>query len=370
MLPGGEVVTAHGMAWVVEQRYPAAHQHGRYTLGEVATLAPEALALLSEPALGPRPAFLDTETTGLAGGAGTLIFLTGVGIWEPPGVRLVQVFLRDPAEEPAAVAYLAALLGEVSSLVTFNGAGFDLPLLESRFIMQRMPPAWRALPHLDLLTVARLLWRDHLPSRRLGALETDVLGIARTGDDLPGYLIPDAYRDYLHTGNTTEMRRILYHNEIDVLSMVTLLIHAARLAYAPEAQIAAAEQIGVGRLYARAGRAEEAARAWEAALEADTLAPDLAERLWRDLAQRHKRAARWEDALALWQTWAERLPWAIEPLEERAKYYEWTAKDFAAALAETQAALERAHKLPRGLRREQFLRELRQRQERLQRKLC
>lgn len=370
-LPGEMVATPHGPAWVWRRRYPAEHAHGAYALGDVRDLPPQALALLGGGELGTRPAFLDTETTGLAGGAGTLVFLTGVGVWEGDGVALHLIFLRDPDEERAALHYLAELLQGVTGLVTFNGAGFDLPLLESRFILQRMAPLWRALPHLDLLTIARALWREHLPSRRLGALETEVLGIERTETDLPSWLIPAAYREYLLTGRTDEIRRIFYHNEFDVLSMVTLLVHCAWRAQLSDAsKIAASEWVGIGRLYERAGCLEEAERAWQHALEEDTLSADVAARLWQALALRRKQAEAWEAALDLWQCWAERLPRAIEPLVERAKYFEWTARDIAAALAETEHALARAANLPRGLAREQTLSELRHRETRLRRKLC
>ncbi len=369
-LPGEVITTAHGSTWIVQHHYPANHRHGRYTLEKADTLAPETLALLGIPDLGDCPAFLDTETTGLAGGTGTLIFLTGVGLWQPDGFDLYQVFLRDPSEERAALDYLADLLAQASSLVTFNGRGFDLPLLEGRFILQRMVPRWRGLPHLDLLLTARTLWREHLPSRRLGFLEEALLGINRSQEDLPGWLIPAAYREYLQTGTTTEMSRIFYHNEIDIISLVSLLRHVARLTQEPEALgVTAAEWVGLGRLYDQAGCRDEANAAWHRALEEDALPPDTAERLWRELSMQRKQDQDWENARALWESWANRIPWAIEPLVERAKYAEWVAQDLDAALQETQRALQRLPKLPNGFSRQQWAAALQHRQQRLERKL-
>lgn len=369
-LPGESVNTPRGNTWVWRRHYPAGTDHGNYRLGELAQLDQQALDLLGGGNLGTRIAFLDTETTGLAGGAGTLVFLTGVGVWEGDGITLHLIFLRDPDEEPAALHYLAELLQSCTGLVTFNGAGFDLPLLESRFILQRMAPVWSTLPHLDLLTVARLLWREHLPSRRLGMLETALLGITRNEADLPSWLIPSAYREYLLTGRTDEIRRIFYHNEVDVLSMVTLLVHCTQRVQAPETSaLAAGEWVGVGRLYERAGQIREAEVAWQRALEEDILAPDVAARLWQALARRRKQNGEWEAALEIWECWANRLPRAIEPLVERAKVFEWLTHDPAAALRETQRALERAATLPRGIAREEILGELRHRETRLQRKL-
>lgn len=368
-LPGEEIATPHGPVWVAEAWYPGEHRHGCHALLDLNGLDPEVVRLLGECELGERPAFLDTETTGLAGGTGTLLFLTGVGVWETGGLRMHQVFLREPGEERAAMHYLADLLDSVTSLVTFNGGPFDLPLLETRFVLQRLPPRWRTLPHLDLLVTARLLWREHLPSRRLVHLEESLLEVQRTQVDLPSWMIPEAYRAFLRTGETGEMARIFYHNLVDILSLATLLCYQARLVAAPDAgPREATEWVGLGRLFERAGRVAESEAAWQHALDEDTLPPDLAARLWRELGRRHKRNEAWEAAFAVWEAWAERLPWAVEPLVERAKYYEWVTKEIAAALAETERALRRATDFSRRLSNQREIAELRHRRQRLLRK--
>jgi hypothetical protein len=371
-LPGAEVSTAHGPVWIEERTYPVDHVHGRYRLGDGLPPAAEALELLGVPGLGPRPAFLDTETTGLAGGAGTLVFLTGIGLWEGGALHLHLVFLREPGAELAAMRYIDDLLARASGLVTFNGAGFDLPLLEGRFVLNRLDPCWRAHPHLDLLSVARRLWRDHLPSRALGALETEILQVARTGVDIPSSWIPFLYREYLRTGAPEDMARVFYHNRVDVLSLVSLLAHVARMVVTPdEMALAPGEWVGVGRVYDGVGREDDAVSAWQCALahEDGPLPERCAARLWRELGVRHKRREAWEAAFAVWDAWAERLPLAVDPLVERAKYYEWTQHDLEAALAETNAALRRASRYPVGARRDATLEELRHRQARLERKL-
>lgn len=372
-LPGDELLTPHGPVWVEKRVYPAFHPHGRYALGEMQHLSTEGLALFGVPGLGARPAFLDTETTGLAGGAGTLVFLTGIGVWEDDHLTLHLVFLRSPDEEPAAMHYIEDVLDNATGIVSFNGAGFDLPLLETRFILNRMAPRWRALPHLDLLTVGRQLWRDHLESRRLGMLETAILRVQRAEVDIESALIPWLYRQYLDTGDTSDMVRVFYHNRIDVLSLVSLLVHVTRMVTSPEQMaLAPGEWAGVGRVFDRAGREAEAFTAWERALaqESGTLDEDTAARLWCEMALRHKRRAAWERAFALWDDWATSQPLAVEPLVERAKYYEWTACDLRAALAETDAALLRVERHPKGLKRTELLGELRHRKERLEHKLA
>jgi len=377
-LPGGEIATPHGPVWVEKQVYPSAHLHGRYALGEMQRLPAEALPLFGVADLGARPAFLDTETTGLAGGAGTLAFLTGIGVWEgdaPQGgaLTLHLVFLRSPDEELAAMRYVEGVLDGATGIVSFNGNGFDLPLLESRFILNRLAPRWRALPHLDLLTVARQLWRDHLESRRLGMLETAILRVQRAEMDIESALIPWLYRQYLDTGDTSDMARVFYHNRIDVLSLVSLLVHVTRMVTSPEQMaLAPGEWVGVGRVYDRAGREAEAFKAWERALleESGTLDEGAAAQLWCEMALRHKRCGAWERAFALWDDWATCHPLAVEPLVERAKYYEWTACDLRAALSETDAALQRAGRHPKSLKQMGLLAELRHRKDRLERKLA
>ena len=372
VLPGAIVETEHGPVWVERRIYPDFHPHGRYALGEMRRLPADALADFGVPDLGERPAFLDTETTGLAGGAGTLVIVTGIGVWEEDRLTLHLIFLRSPDEERAAMHYVAEVLAGATGIVSFNGNGFDLPLLETRFILNRMVPRWRALPHLDLLTVARQLWRDHLESRRLGVLETEILRVQRAEADIESSLIPWLYRQYLDTGNTAEMARVFYHNRIDVLSLVSLLVHVTRMVSAPEQMaLAPGEWAGVGRVYDRAGREAEAFTAWARALlqETGTLNEDCAARLWQEMGVRHKRGAAWPGALAIWDTWAQCQPLAVEPLVERAKYYEWTTRDLDAALAETDAALRRAERHPRGMKRTEILAELQHRKERLERKL-
>jgi hypothetical protein len=367
-LPGGLIETPYGEVWVERCHYPAETRQGAYVLRELAAVSEEAHTLLGVPDLGPRPAFLDTETTGLARGAGTLAFLIGVGVWEGEALTLHLVFLQDPAQEAGALRYVADVLDKASGLVTFNGLGFDVPILESRFILNRLPPRWSTLPHLDLLSTARSLWRDHLSSRRLIVLEDEILEIVRDEEDVPSWMIPALYRQYLAEGETSEMARVFYHNRVDVLSLVSLLVHVARLVEAPESLTpAAAEWVGLGRIYQKAGHQARALAAWERAVagEDGELEPDTATRVWREIGLYYKRDEDWSRALEVWQAWAAQLPWDIEPFVERAKYYEWKARDCSAALVETERALRRARAYPHGRQRLRCLATLQHRRERL-----
>ncbi len=372
-LPGAETETAWGRFWLWTRTFAPETRHGCHLLGQLADLSDEALDLLGVPALGPRPAFIDTETTGLARGAGTLAFLVGVGVWQAEGLVLHLIFMRDPTEEAAALHYLTEVLTAATGLVTFNGRGFDVPILEARYVLNRMPPLPLTLPHLDLLTTARKLWRDHLASRRLGELERAILGVARTKQDLDSSLIPWLYRQYLETGDASEMARVFYHNEVDVLSLASLLVHVAKMVTMPsDMALAAAEWVGVGRMLDQAGRKAAALEAWRWALSgrAGELDPDCEGRVWEVLGLHHKRREAWSEALAIWDAWAAAMPGAISPLVEKAKYYEWTARNLDAALSCAEVALQRAARLPSGLQRYRTLAELQHRKARLLRRLA
>ena len=370
VFPGLEVPTPHGPAWVLKRFYAADAMHGHYPLGAWRTIPGEVYRHGLDVDPGAHPAFLDTETTGLAGGAGTLAFLIGLGLWEEDGLTLELIFLRSPDEEAAALHYLGERLAAASALVTFNGKGFDGPVLETRYLLNRLPARWSVLPHLDLLPVARLLWRDHLPSRRLGALETALLGVQRSVEDVPSWLIPQLYRDYLTYGFADLLQPVFYHNRMDVLSLVTLLTCVGeRLARPTTLTLSAAEWIGLGRLWAKAGESEAARMAWLRALELDALPEEVSTPVWRELGAAYKEQGDWASACALWQAWAERDPWALEPLIELAKYHEWHTHALAEAHRLTQKAVERARRRPGGGASPYLVAELKRRLQRLEHKL-
>ena len=182
-LIGEERETAAGKHWEMEKAYP---EHGTMATADLMTMPPDLLGAISNGAITHVPperiAFLDTETTGLAGGTGTLAFVTGVGRITPAGFLVRQFFLRDFDEEASALAALADHLEQFEVLVTYNGKSFDQPLLETRYRLSRRKPPFARMEHLDLLYGARRLWELHFESCRLVELENRVLGVTRVGD--------------------------------------------------------------------------------------------------------------------------------------------------------------------------------------------
>ena len=336
---GGELVdTGEGQLVVVRREFPLSYQHGRLSLG-AALEAP--LDLLSAIARVDRPfedarrfLFLDAETTGLAGGTGTYAFLVGAGWLEDDRLVLAQHFMRDFDDEPALLAALRPLLERASGVVTFNGSSFDLPLLETRYLMAR--GRWPAtLLHLDLLGPARRVWTSCFADCRLATLEREVIGVVRD-DDVAGPLIPSLYFDFLRSRRAAPLARVLAHNRDDILALVALLGWFGGALTAPEA-LSAGELGGLGRLWEPVD-VERSVACYRAALAAGLDgAPAQAVRL--RLARWEKRLARWDAACSLWEAAARHAGFDPRPWEELAKFHEHRRRDFATARGIVEDAL-------------------------------
>ncbi len=173
--------------------------------------------------------FLDTETSGLAGGTGTYAFEVGVGRFTDDGFRLAQFFMRHPGEEPALLAGLTKFMDGMKAVITYNGKGFDIPLLNTRYTLMGMSSPFEGVGHFDLLPLARRLWKIRLESRTLGNVENLILGVIRGEEEVPGYLIPEMYFEYLRTQDARPIAGIFYHNAIDILSLAGLFSHMSFL---------------------------------------------------------------------------------------------------------------------------------------------
>ncbi|WP_420631157.1 ribonuclease H-like domain-containing protein [Candidatus Leptofilum sp.] len=376
LLPGGQLVsTPDGDCFVLDQVYNVQHQHGDDRLADLLAFTPAAAApFVKDDRLtkfGFRDfLFLDTETTGLAG-AGTLAFMVGVGFFEPGarGERFVvrQYFLRDHGDEPAMLLLLDELLAQKAGLVTFNGRSFDIPLLEGRFIMNRLPTDLAERPHFDLLHPARRLWRHRLGSCALSSLEGSLLGLRRSQEDVPGWLIPSLYNQYLRSGDARELVRVFYHNEIDMVSMVTLAARVTRLLHQPDPGDHPIDLYSLGRWQADLGLTEAAEQNFRLAAQGE-LPLELYHQNLHRLALLLKRNGRAAEALPLWQQIAATSFDDVTAHEELAKYYEWQAQELDQALIWTEQALNLVGSW--GRRQQQPTRaELEHRHARLQRKL-
>lgn len=379
VVPGRFQETPYGEVFVVEQDYPVAHQHGSAKLSVTAPLRIIA-EWASEPRLAQAEpntfAFLDTETTGLAGGAGTYAFLVGVARYDGDTFHLAQFFMRDPAEEPALLWALTEFLQPCQALVTFNGKAFDVPLLNARHITNGQEPALTAVAHLDLLPLARRLWRDRLPSRALGYLEAHILGITRSQGDVPGWVIPSLYFDYLRGGDARPLKGVFYHNTVDILSLAALLSYMADMFDTSlhtekgptPIHIHGIDLVAMGKLFEDLGHLETAVGLYEHGLR-----HDLPEEVYWTTVQRlsfiHKRCGQMLAAVALWRQAAE--GGQVYAHLELAKYYEHQTHDYRQAADWTQSAIALVES-PAFARHERrrWLADLEHRLARLQKKLA
>ena len=264
---------------VIDRQYPAGHRLGRVAVADCLPAAdglwPRLDLLMcggsGSGALQGRLLFVDLETTGLAGGAGTYAFLVGCGWFEGTSFRIRQFFLSSYAAECGLLEEVADTMGASGALVTYNGKTFDLPLIDTRFLLHRMSAPYSSLPHLDMLPVARRLWRSQSPIHSsigagerlapvpcsLAMVERMVLGHMREGD-VPGFEIPSRYFHYVRTGDARPLDGVLEHNRLDLLALAMLTARAAQLleggaagAHTPR------EALGLGRLYERGGMLAE-----------------------------------------------------------------------------------------------------------------
>ncbi|MBD3266572.1 hypothetical protein GF373_07870 [bacterium] len=282
--------------------------------------------------------FIDTETTGLAGGTGTLPFLVGIGYFTEEGFLVRQYFMRDYDEEPAVLQELEAEISRFAALASYNGKGFDIPLLQSRFLLNRKRIPITEYPHLDLLFPARRLWKLCLPDCSLSSVEQGIFHKHRV-DDIPGEQIPYVYFDFLRGTRMQRMRPVLNHNAEDIVSLAMLAAKVCRLGRNPFKEFGhGAELIGLGRAALAHGDFEQACACFENALEKGRLEADLVFLTQRHLSVLYKRLDLWEKAVYLWRKMIKQ-PNDCFAFIELAKYYEHKEKDLAEALFLTEEAL-------------------------------
>jgi uncharacterized protein YprB with RNaseH-like and TPR domain len=385
LVRGVQIENAAGLCFLHTEAIPLAALRGPHPLGALLDHSPTLVTPLFpnfhlDPAHNYTQAiFLDTETTGLGGGAGVYCFMVGVGTFERLEVDpqssvlssqslvlspqssvshfvIRQFFMRHPGEEGALLLALAELLDRHGMSVTFNGRSFDLPLLRGRLqhnqrIYGDLRGSGRLLaperPHLDLLHPARKIWRRRLQSCRLIHLEEALLGIRRSEEDVPGSLIPQLYQDYVRSGDAGEMRRIFYHNQEDILSMVGLATHLSRvLAVADERPLEREDWLSLGQCLEGQGAWAEAEAAYRRAIELvrDPAARGLA---FSQLAALLKRQSRWAEAAELWERWLTTVPGSdLTPYIELAKYCEWRLGELDQAAMWTQWAIHTVRAMP------------------------
>ncbi|MDR1966382.1 MAG: ribonuclease H-like domain-containing protein [Synergistaceae bacterium] len=257
-LPDGEWV-ADGV-YRTETRYWAQEAYGRAAIGN-----PDRMEVMRHLGAKGSVVFLDLETTGLSGGTGTYAFLCGLGTTSGEYFKVAQYFLKSPAYEAQWLDAINSGIPEGATLATYNGRSFDIPILLTRHILARRRPHWESFPHIDLLHISRRLYRGYLESCSLGSVEKHVLGVKRSGEDIPGSMIPGLYLQYLHSGDASSLRGVFYHNRLDIASLASLYCHASRALCGESSD--GRELLRAGDIWLRMGRNERASSLWGMAMD-------------------------------------------------------------------------------------------------------
>lgn len=311
---GGRVVAPHVVC--IEERLPISAMHGSGQLQRVCAALSSSLL----PAPAERLIFLDTETTGLAGGTGTVAFLVGWIEVTAHAINLSQYIITAFAGEAAMLEAVVKALDAAPTLVTFNGKSFDQPLLTTRFRLHGIDHPVGRLHHADLLHPARRAFGRRWPNCRLQTCEHRLLAVRRH-NDIPGHEIPMVWFDLLRSGTTDALVQVISHNRVDLLSLAMLLPALDAVFCDPQAH--AADVAAVARYWhAR----DEPARA----IELMTCQPNLTDAERIDLARWYRQVDDWNAAVELWERGAVRH--CCESLLNLAKFREHRQQDYASAL--------------------------------------
>ncbi|MFS0918893.1 ribonuclease H-like domain-containing protein [Brevibacillus sp. 179-C 1.1 NHS] len=328
-----------------EVRYPIHQQHGAYAFSELL----EAIRMWEEAdrehplsAAGRKAEdllFFDTETTGLSGGAGNAIFLLGYSRFEGEHVVVRQHFLPGPHAEVTLYQSFLEQAQKSSHLVTFNGKSFDWPQVRTRHTLVRdQVPALPTFGHFDLLHGARRLWKAELESCRLGVIEQEKLDVFRE-DDLPGYLAPVRYFDFLHAQDPDVIEGVLRHNETDVLSLITMYIHMTRLLVGQgTVTVSPEESYEIARWYDALGDQEAAMAGYHLVADSNHAWSNRAKLA---IGHLYKKQKDWQQALTVWESCIQSSGYVPEEVFiEAAKLCEHQMKDWEKALHYTKQAYD------------------------------
>jgi uncharacterized protein YprB with RNaseH-like and TPR domain len=368
LLGGRAATNAFGECLVIDRRYESDRWHGDVRIAECEIGDAGSLGLLDPQLAGARTArrtvFVDLETTGLSGGAGTVAFLVGCGFFDLGAFQVRQFLLTSYSAERALLTAVAEFFDDADLIVSYNGKTFDLPVMETRWLFHRMEMPLEGVPHFDALHTARRLWKPRAVDPmdggcRLSTLERTLFDVRRVGD-VPGFEIPSRFFHFMRSGDPRPLEPVLEHNRLDLVSLAAVTARAVRLvAEGADGCPDGSQALAVGRIYERAGlfdRAEACYRraastearaaATETRADATETMDVRCESLYR-LGLRCRRERRFTEAVAIWREllalteprWARRQPtvaalrqYAVEALaihhEHRDRDLE-TARDLA-----------------------------------------
>ena len=343
-LPDGEeIVTPAGSFFRILKKYDISYLHGNQSILTIFEHSLSSVRFILKqveefPLRLEELLFLDTETTGLSGGVGTIAFLIGAGYFRGNTFVIEQIFARDFREERAALTYLKNLTEPFQALVSFNGKSFDWPLLVNRWIFNRISEPNHLRNHLDLLYLSRRLWRRTIGECTLGNIEKKILGINRQGD-VPGYLVPQLYFEFLRTRDARLLQKVFYHNQLDILSLVALLNVQLDILDGQASDVPI-DHISLGKLFLQI-KEENLTLTYLENSRDQMDQSEFLEEVNLFLAKLYKRQGDLGKAKSLWKSIIATGHFRFEAYEELAKCYEHKARDYEGALKVCFAAKDR-----------------------------
>ncbi|NQT25862.1 ribonuclease H-like domain-containing protein [candidate division KSB1 bacterium] len=345
IIKGETVENKFGQFFRTQETHPFSEPHGEVDLNGLFEIPSDIFGLIGKSDslknINPkRTLFIDTETTGLAGGAGTVPFMIGIGFFEDNGFSVQQYFMRDFNEERAVLDSVYSLLDEAESFVSYNGKCYDFNLLSSRFTLSRMGDPVQNKPHLDLLFSARRIWKRRLGDCSLSNIESNILRFKREGD-VPGWQIPSLYFEYLRSGNPAPLEPVFHHNFWDIVSLAALMTTLGQVYTKPKIHISESQDmVSLGRAMDALSRFDQAASYYRAALDLEPTSEDKEDALHL-LGFALKRNGDWDKAIQIWRHLIQHFSFQVSPYEELAKYYEHKVDDPEQAIPFAKKAIER-----------------------------
>ncbi|MFO7889006.1 MAG: ribonuclease H-like domain-containing protein [bacterium] len=334
-IPGDEIQNDFGTCFKYLTTYSRDQLNGKNLLNELEKLENKGFALAAKDKnlldFNPRKTlFVDTETTGLAGGTGTVPFLIGIGYFSDQGFCIDQYMMRDYHEEAALLHALESRFQEAEFIVSYNGKSYDLNILSTRLILNRIDSYLNDLHHFDLLHTVRRIWGARLRDCSLTNIEQKILKFFRD-DDIPGYLIPHVYFDYINSGNGQKMIQVFEHNRLDILTLAVLTARTAKIHLDPEQFLKHPRDFfSIAKSLESIGEFRKASLCYKKALQHQLMHSDKEQILYR-LGYLFKRSRNWSQANKTWEYIIKHYTHSLTAYEELAKYYEHKTRNYKKA---------------------------------------
>lgn len=330
-----------GKFFYVDKTYPTTYTHGTVNFSGLRNTSDSFhLPDRMESFKWQNCVFLDTETTGLSQSAGTFAFMVGVAKFINTDLLLRQYFLINPSQEDAMLLDLSNFFPTEGVIVSYNGIGFDVPILKQRYLLHKMPSPFKDVSQLDLLQYSRALWRYQFNDRSLKSIESKILSFSRASEEVPGWMAPEIYRQFLKSGNINEINGVFYHNAMDVVSLAALLSRYVEILNDEGADSIEFSTISfaLAKLHEKNNNLDLSISYYFTAIQQNDLSDDVRIKAIRQLGAIYKRNQNFNQAVSLWELGSEMKDTFC--VLELCKYYEHKEKNYQLAMYWVEKGLE------------------------------